>query len=104
MLPKNKRVTKELFQKIMKIGGTLASPLFVFRYMESDKPQYAFVAPKTVAKRAVDRNKLRRTGYNALNTYTLKNISGIFFYKKAGKLASKGEIKGDIGVLLKKLR
>jgi len=104
MLPKNKRVTKELFQRIMKTGGSLASPFFSFRYINSDKPQYAFVAPKSVAKRAVDRNKLRRIGYNNLNSFTLKNISGIFFYKKQGKNVSSQEIKKDIENLLKRIK
>ena len=102
MLPKKRRVTKELFQKIMKIGGTLSSPFFVLRYIQEDKPQYAFVAPKSMAKRAVDRNTFRRTGYRALSSYQLNNGTGIFFYKKAGKEASFTEIKDDIGILLKK--
>lgn len=104
MLSKNKRVTKELFQKIMKAGGSLGSPFFLFRYIKSDKPQYAFVAPKGVAKKAVDRNKLRRIGYNALNLSSLKNFSGIFFYKKQGKNASPQEIKEDIESLLKRIK
>jgi RNase P protein component len=104
MLSKNKRVTKELFQKIMNTGGSLSSPFFVFRYLYGDRPQYAFVAPKSVAKRAVDRNKLRRIGYNTLNSYTLKNFLGIFFYKKQGKNASTQEIKEDIVSILKRLK
>jgi ribonuclease P protein component len=104
MLPKNKRVTKELFQKIMRTGRSLSSPLFVLRYIDSDMSQYAFVAPKNVAKKAVDRNKLRRIGYSAIFPYLSNNMSGIFFYKKAGKQASFQEIKNDVENLLKQAK
>ncbi|HUC88873.1 MAG TPA: ribonuclease P protein component [Candidatus Paceibacterota bacterium] len=104
MLPKNKRVTKELFQKIIKTGGSLSGLFFIFRYINSNAPRYAFVVPKSVAKKAVDRNKLRRIGYRAMFPYLSKNISGIFFYKKSGKQASFQEIKSDIENLFKKLK
>jgi len=103
MLSKKKRVTKELFQTIMKVGGTLSGSFFVFRYIKQNNPQYAFVAPKKVAKRAVDRNKLRRQGYNALRSFKLKGYAGIFFYKKQTKAVSFKDIKEEVGLILSKL-
>lgn len=87
----------------MKTGKMASSPLFVLRYMPSKLAQYAFVAPKTVAKQAVLRNSLRRRGYNALAQIVKKPyIIGIFFYKKGAPKASFKEIKEDIDILLKK--
>jgi ribonuclease P protein component len=104
MFSKKKRVTKELFQIIMKKGATLQAPLFVFRYIPSDEPHYAFVAPKSVAKNAVDRNKLRRQGYASLKSYPLKQCSGIFFYKKQAKGSPYQEIKESVGCIVDKIR
>lgn len=104
MFSKQKRVSKELFQTIIKNGGTIASPLFVFRYLPSPTPLYAFTAPKSVAKKAVARNKLRRQGYYALRAHSLKSYAGVFFYKKGTSKASIDEIKASIALILSKLR
>ncbi len=88
----------------MKKGGTLSTPLFVFRYIAQNTPQYAFVAPKSVAKTAVERNRLRRQGYNSLRGFILKPYAGIFFYKKEAKNATSLEVKEDIYKILSKLK
>ena len=103
MLSKKKRVTKELFQTVLKSGNTLSGSFFIFRYIKQNTPQYTFVASKKIAKRAVDRNKLRRQGYNALNSFPLKNYLGVFFYKKHPKNVSFKDIKEDISFILSKL-
>ena len=104
MLPKKERVTKELFQTIMKQGRIISSPFFVFRYVYGKSPKYAFVAPKSIAKEANKRNALRRKGYNILREAKLPICSGIFFYKKPAKIAKTVEIKGDILTILSKIR
>jgi len=103
MLPKRKRVTKEIFQDIIKTGRTLSSPLFVFRYIPNSTPRYAFVAPKSVAKQAIIRNKLRRQGYNILRKYKLKPYLGAFFYKKGSQNATIDDINKDINSILNKI-
>ena len=103
MLSKKKRVTKELFSSIMKKGKILSGSFFVLRYMDQKDPQYAVVAPKSVSKGAVLRNKLRRRGYSAIKSFSIKSGAGIFFYKKNTSKASFQEIKDDIGGLLKKV-
>jgi len=104
MLPKKKRVTKDLFSSIMKTGKIISGSFFVFRYINQTNPQYAIVAPKSVSKGAVGRNSLRRKGYTAIRSFPVDSGSGIFFYKKNANTASYQEIKEDIGLLLKKAR
>jgi ribonuclease P protein component len=104
MFSKKKRVTKDVFQTIMKQGGTLSGSLFIFRYIPSKTPAFAIVAPKTVAKQAHLRNKLRRQGYASLRKYPLKPCSGIFFYKKGQLDRSITAISTDIGTILSKIR
>lgn len=102
MLPKNKRVTKEGFQILIKEGKTLSTPLFLFYFKKQNVPQYAFVTPKKVFKNAVKRNKWRRIGYNILRSMALKSGSGIFVYKKQAITATTEEIKENILFVLKK--
>lgn len=104
MLPKKKRITKELFNIIMKTGKGTPGAFFTFRHTISPTPHYAVVAPKAVAKGAVLRNKLRRAGYRALSVFPIKSGSGIFFYKKEALKATGEELKTDIEQLLKKAK
>ena len=120
MLPKKRRVNKELFELIMKNGLIISGQFFVFRYLKPESTttgvghlasqvsntwgiyHLSCVAPKSVAKRAVDRNKLRRRAYLALGVFPIKQGSGILFYKKTGVSASAKELRDDIEFLLKK--
>ena len=104
MLSKKKRVTKEIFQTIMDKGNIVSGSFFTFRYIKQEIPQFAFVAPKKIAKNAVKRNYLRRQGYNVLRLYSLNSNAGIFFYKKEALVANKLEIKRDIDFILKKAK
>lgn len=53
----------------MEKGRVIHSPLFLMRVMRSEgSTKFAAVAPKKIAKTAVDRNKLRRIIYNAIKT------------------------------------
>jgi len=103
MLPKKKRITKALFQTIMKNGKVIHSPLFLFRYIKHSTPAYAFVVPKTVAKGAVARNSLRRKGYGGLRAFPLKPIAGVFFYKKHSGVASHSQLAENITQILSKI-
>lgn len=85
-------------------GIIVYGSFFIFRYINSDLPLFAFVAPKKIAKMATKRNLLRRRGYNILRFYKIKSGSGIFFYKKEGLIASPIELKQDIDLILKKAK
>jgi ribonuclease P protein component len=103
MLPKKKRITKEIFHQVMKNSKVFNSPFFTFYYLNSPNPQYSFVVTKKVAKGAVERNQFRRKGYNIM--LFLKNIrsgTGIFFFKKEAIKASSLELKNNIENLLKR--
>ena len=104
MLPKKKRVTKEIFQTIMEKGNVVSGSFFILHYLKQDSPKYAFVVSKKIAKTAVKRNSLRRKGYNVLRLYDLKSFAGIFFYKKEALNISPAEIEKDIDFLLKRAK
>lgn len=104
MVSKKKRVTKDVFQIIMKKGGTLGSSFFTMRYMASQDLLYAVVAPKTVVKQANMRNKLRRQGYAILRSFPLKTYAYIFFFKKEAKNKPYSALKEDLHLLLSKIK
>ena len=103
MLSKNKRLTTEVFQAILKGGKTLSTPFFLFHYRHSANPRYAFVAPKGLFKTAVGRNKYRRLGYNILRKKEVKTGSGIFIYKKQAILASRKDLELAINQVFQKI-
>jgi ribonuclease P protein component len=103
MLPKKERVTKEIFQNILKVGKFFSTSLFTFYYLQNQGSRYSFVAPKKIFKTAVIRNKYRRLGYNILRRLPIDLGYGIFMYKKQALFANKNEIEQDINFILKKV-
>jgi ribonuclease P protein component len=102
MLPKEKRVTKEDFSVLLKEGKTFSTQLFLFYYIKSKTPKYAFVAPKNLFKKATKRNKYRRIGYNIIRIINLKQGTGVFIYKKQALNATQAEIKDNVLFIFKK--
>lgn len=88
----------------MEKGSIVSGSFFLLRYIKQDNPQYAFVAPKKIAKTAVKRNYLRRKGYNMLRLYGLKSGAGIFFYKKEALSASTQDLRKDLDLVIKKAK
>lgn len=87
MLPKKNRTDKKLVEQIFKEGKFVNSPNLTFKFIKKDTLllQVAFIAPKTVSKRAVDRNLLRRRGYDAFKKYIHLfplNVAGVFVFGK----------------------
>lgn len=88
MLPKKNRADRKTVEKVFKSGNSLSSVNFSFRFSISpglNTPKISIVVPKTLAKKAVDRNSLRRKGYFALEKYIKnfpKEIVGVIVFKK----------------------
>ncbi len=102
MLPKKKRVTKGVFQVLLKEGKIFSTQLFLFYFIKGESPQYAVVAPKNIFKSAVKRNKYKRIGYNILRSFHIKPGTGVFMYKKQAILATNQDIKENINAVLNK--
>jgi ribonuclease P protein component len=87
MALKRRRISKKLFDQVLRGGNVLHSPHFTFRFLKNEENCYTIgvVASKKVARKAVGRNKLKRRGYEA--TYRLQDqikssFIGILFVKK----------------------
>ncbi|MCF7833791.1 MAG: ribonuclease P protein component [Candidatus Pacebacteria bacterium] len=72
MLPKKQRVDKKSIEEVFSKGRFVNSAYLSLKYLQGKSIgayKISFVAPKAVAKKAVDRNLLKRRGY-----YVLKNL------------------------------
>jgi ribonuclease P protein component len=104
MIPQKKRIKGSVFRVLIKKGKIFSTKLFLFYFMDSKFPQYSFVAPLTIFKNAVERNKFRRIGYNIIRSIQVESGTGIFVYKKQAITTSLPEIKEDIIYILKKAK
>jgi ribonuclease P protein component len=87
MLKKKNRADKKDIDLLFKEGKFVNSPNLTFRFIlisGQALPRISFIAPKSVAKLAVKRNKLRRRGYTALGKFIDKfphGVLGAFIFK-----------------------
>jgi len=85
MLKKKNRADTKAVEKIFKEGKFLTSPNLTFKFIKnknSSTPRISFIAPKNIAKLAVERNLLRRKGYVILKIYyqsTERYSRGLYF-------------------------
>jgi ribonuclease P protein component len=87
MLPKKNRLDTKTVEKVFKMGVFTDSPVFSFRFIKNPKEEsrISFIVPKTLSKKAVERSKLRRLGYTALDKCINElpsGLSGAFVFKK----------------------
>ena len=106
MLPKTKRADKKTIDRIFSGGKFINSPTLNFKYIlaGTGPARVSFIAPKSVAKLAVERNRLRRRGYNALKNSLAglpPGFCGVFIFKKYEN--DNGKIEKDIETILSKI-
>lgn len=69
MLPKKRRLTSAEVREVIAHGSSLRGGVVSLKYVTNKGDfKVAMVASKSVAKRAVDRNRLRRALYRAFTT------------------------------------
>ena len=115
MLPKKNRLPGYLISNVLKSKTTLHSPLFSLKLVKTDKAcpdfasgagpcQAAFIVSAKIAKKAVDRNRLKRQLKAVFYPHlkTLKpNHQLIFLAKYPLKQASFKSVEANMNSLLK---
>jgi ribonuclease P protein component len=103
MLPKNKRIPREMFPLLKNGAKMFKNNLFLLRFISNNKEsRFCFSVSKKVAKNAVERNRLRRAGYLFLESYIpsiTPKILAVFSFKKAN--VDNEEINKNIRAILK---
>jgi len=108
MLPTKNRLSRRLFGPFFKKSKAVFADHFALRYLSptnSKGIRFSVVIPKTVAKKATQRNKIKRQIYSILQKEIEKikpPCFGVFLSKKGADTLSFGQIKAEILFLLKK--
>jgi ribonuclease P protein component len=106
MLSKAKRADKKTIDQIFSGGKFINSQTLTFKYILTgvSAARVSFIAPKSVAKLAVERNRLRRRGYDALKTESAglpPGVYGVFIFKKYEE--DRKKIKKEIETIFGKI-
>lgn len=84
----------------------IVTPLFILRFQEETEPRYAVVASKSVSKKAVHRNKVKRIFLQILKDLLEKqpnNNTLVFFLRRPYTEYSKSAIILELQNLFQKL-
>jgi ribonuclease P protein component len=107
MLAKKNRADTNTVTQVFRGGKSVNSAFLTFKYILNSKFQYrriSVIAPKSIAKKAVGRNTLRRRGYQALKKYLdlfPAGVVGAIVLKKP--LGSVPEFENEIQTILNKI-
>lgn len=88
MLKKKNRADRKTIEQIFKSGRAVRGASLTFRFLRGAGAlgvQISFIVPKNISKKATERNKLRRRGYQILGKYIDKlpaGLAGVFIFKK----------------------
>lgn len=114
MLAKKNRISRALFDTLLKKGVFFHSQNLSLRVMKTQKglSKFSFVVSKKVSKSAVVRNLLRRRGYSVLKDSIGKDskdtmntgVVGAFFFKKGAEKLGFSELQEETVFLLKKAK
>jgi ribonuclease P protein component len=113
MLAKKARLTSSEVEEVLKQGRSFSIPpknggksLILLKFLAKNGGfKAAAIAPKSVAKGAVERNRLRRALYRALAGFPTPKTSGcaVFFVRAIPKGLLTPAFAEEIGPLLQKI-
>lgn len=105
MLKKKERLDRVSFNRFFSAGTRLHSPSLTLIYAPEDSFHASAVAPKKVAKTAVERNKFRRRVYDAFERmHREQPFLGVFIVvaKEKALLLSYSALKSELTSLIHK--
>ena len=109
MLARKHRINKELFTEIIKAGKSVSSDnlSLKIRPIPADCSAFAFVVSSKVAKKAVDRNKLKRRARHIISKMLpeiKKGLGIIIFFKKGNEKLNFQEIEKETRAIFQKAK
>jgi len=110
MLPSQNRLDKKTIVKILKQGRGFFSDNMTLKTLSSNEKEnrFAFIIQSGTAKKAVERNKIKRRARNIVKDLlpAIKNkktgLDSVLFFKKSVKGKKFREMSEEISALLKK--
>lgn len=101
MLPKEKRLTTNGFNRFFGVGRRYHSEHFTLMHVPFPVTKAAVVVGKKVAKKAVERNRMRRRVYTVLGTLLADCGSGVYIVlvKKPLSERTHEELQAELAAL-----
>ena len=82
MLPKRQRLVAVEVREVLKRGRSTRGSCLSIKHLSTSSPlRVSVVVPKSVAKQAVERNRIRRAAYRALAPLSGSGIAVVFVHK-----------------------
>lgn len=109
MLARKHRINKELFTEIIKAGKSFSSDnlSLKIRQIPTDCSAFTFVVSSKVAKKAVERNKLKRRARHIIRKMLAeikKGLGIIIFFKPGSEKFNFQELEEAIKTIFKKAK
>ena len=109
MLPKKHRLTRAEVEHLVRHGAAYHSPHLTLRALPREDSNYhfGFAASRKVSLLAVVRNRLRRQGYFAVESFLRArplSLNGIFYFKRGSSELSRVEVEREVHTLLLRCR
>lgn len=105
MIPKEKRLKRQDVEYILKKGSSITTTLLVARFMKAEEARFAVITSSRLAKKAVERNRIKRRINEAIRLKMPKDlrVSAILIPKKRIINVEYQRIEKDIEKLFKTL-
>lgn len=101
MLPKQRRLVAAEVREVLRKGRSTRASFLSFKHLAGLFPlRVAVVVPKSVAKKATERNRIRRAVYRALTPFGGVGM-GVVFVQKTPPLPLVQALEGELTLLLK---
>lgn len=106
MLKKKQRLSRSEFTNLLKRGKRLHGDHFSLLYTPAEETKCGLVVSKKIAKKAVERNKLRRKIYAVFgeNLTVLPHLHCVLLTRPAITTLSHEELKREIETLIKTIK
>ena len=106
MLPKSRRIPREIFKSLSRSRNSFHSQNFLLRVAPSLEARIAVSVPKKVSKKAVIRNKLRRRIYLAIRELFSTIKPGLYsvIAKPGAEKIKNQDLKDELSRLIRSIR
>lgn len=108
MLAKRVRLTTAEVSEVLARGQSVRGGLLSMKFITHTGPgRAAVVAPKSLARKATQRNRLRRAVYSALSTLpttsSMRGIQAVFFVRNTPPSPMVSILRHELELMLKKI-
>lgn len=103
MIPKQKRISRDKFQSILRSGKVLRGNYVTVHYAPSPYPEVGIVVPKKKIKQASARNRIRRMLYGAYREHEQVEPWYSLVLRVHASIENEELFKKDINTLLHKI-